>query len=100
MLNLQVILHVQPNVYNGLPTWHLWEQDMSAHGYFPVGLPIPLTLIEPDANTALQVMIAGLQKQQGIIKDDAAVKVANIEEQIQKLLCLEYSPKSEGARDD
>ena len=93
MLTKNVILHVQPNVYGGAHTWHIWEQDMSAHGYFPVGLPIPLTLLEPSAEDVQRILIEGLQRQQGVIKDEAAVKVANIEEQIQKLLCLEYVPK-------
>ncbi len=76
------------------PRFETWPSDMSGIGPTHIGVvPLELEVEIPDDFDPIPEQVAILRKKKQEVMAQAQQRVNNLEEQIQRLLCIEYKPE-------
>lgn len=95
-VTIKVFLHWHKYDWEEKPSYQLWRCDISDQGPEYVCLGEREVEVEvPDEFDPRPHQIASLRAAKSKVLAEAQVKANNIEEQIQRLLCLEYKPAAE-----
>lgn len=77
-----------------IPDFHLYPSDMSSAGpEYVLIKEMDVDVEVPDNFDPVPAQVEALKKEKQKILADAHVKAENIEEQIQRLLCIEFKPE-------
>ena len=87
---IEMILHVRKDDWEDEYKYSVFSSDMSACGYIPIlAKEIEVTFDIPDGFDPVNAHIDTLKEEKQKIAAEAQVKMNNLEEQIQSLLCIE-----------
>lgn len=88
------VLHWHKYTYQEHGDYQIWSNDMSSCGpeYAPIQ-PVECSFEIPDDFDPVPGQIAALRAKKQEILAETQLKVNNLEEQIQSLLCIEHKPE-------
>ncbi|MBL0907844.1 hypothetical protein G5645_07530 [Pectobacterium carotovorum] len=88
---VEVTLYIHTSKYTGKP--FIGVSDVSQYGYVLIGTHAVIVPIPQISNSELiNRQIATLKNQQQKIIADAQIQAGEIEDQIQRLLCIDHQP--------
>lgn len=95
-MKIKCTLHATPDQYEeGGFAFHVFRhEDMSGCGYTALDT-VEVEFTVPPRDVMVNGAIAAFRQKQREIRAEAEVKAKNIEEQIQRLLCIEHKPEVE-----
>jgi hypothetical protein len=92
-VTVKSVLHWHKYEWEKEPSFQFWRCDMSDNGPEYVSLGVREVEVEiPDDFDPRPQQIAKLREHKRKIQAEAQAKADNIEDQIQRLLCLEFKP--------
>ena len=93
---INLFLHVRMD-WRNKPEYNAYQTDMSGDKYFGSLVTKKTVYVEfdiPDGFNVNDELVKTLRKQQKTIQADAQMKLTQIEERIQSLLCIEHKAEA------